>query len=273
MAAMPGSTPRAARQAGRREGHAGRAAVASTTASRTSSTGDVFRAAVARGHADRARGRRLHGPRRARPRRDRDRRGRRALRRRRSARATASSSTASRARWCRPRSSSGCSPVTPSISSLDLDVPTEIVLDRIAGRRVCVNCGATYHVDQPPKDDWTCDVCGGHVVQRDDDTEEAVMRRLELYERQTLPIIAVLPTLGEAGRASTASASGDEVQERLVKAIDGRFEPAPRVITRKNAGPDRADAAGRQGRRRDARGVHPRRQAGCDHARRRPRRA
>ena len=65
---------------------------------------------------------------------------------------------------------------------IDLDVPTEVVLRRIAGRRVCVQCGTTYHVDQPPKDPWICDVCGGHVVQRDDDTEDAVMRRLELYE-------------------------------------------------------------------------------------------
>ena len=65
---------------------------------------------------------------------------------------------------------------------IDLDVPTEIVLDRIAGRRVCMQCGAMYHVNKPPKEDWTCDVCGGQVVQRDDDTEEAICRRLELYE-------------------------------------------------------------------------------------------
>src|SRR5262245_32749112 len=48
---------------------------------------------------------------------------------------------------------------------IDLDVPTEIVLHRIAGRRVCSNCGATYHLDSPPKKNWTCDVCGGEVVQ------------------------------------------------------------------------------------------------------------
>src|ERR1700704_4242615 len=51
---------------------------------------------------------------------------------------------------------------------INLHVPTEIVLDRIAGRRVCENCGTTYHVSAPPKDNWTCDVCGGRVVQRDD---------------------------------------------------------------------------------------------------------
>src|SRR5713101_2243976 len=55
---------------------------------------------------------------------------------------------------------------------LDIEVPTEIVLDRIAGRRVCSDCGATYHVNKRPAVDWTCDVCGGAVVQRDDDTED-----------------------------------------------------------------------------------------------------
>jgi len=72
---------------------------------------------------------------------------------------------------------------------VNLDVPTEIVIARIAGRRVCVGCGTNYHVDAPPKEPWNCDVCGGQVVQRDDDIEDAVLRRLELYEIQTLPVI------------------------------------------------------------------------------------
>jgi adenylate kinase len=72
---------------------------------------------------------------------------------------------------------------------VNLEVSRDIVLDRIAGRRVCEQCGATYHVNMPPKHDWTCDVCGGKVVQRDDDTEAAVSRRLELYEQETVPLI------------------------------------------------------------------------------------
>src|SRR5262249_41153356 len=51
---------------------------------------------------------------------------------------------------------------------LNIEVPEETILDRIAGRRVCSNCGATYHVNNRPKVDWTCDVCGGQVVQRED---------------------------------------------------------------------------------------------------------
>src|SRR5205823_6317064 len=76
-------------------------------------------------------------------------------------------------------------------------VPTEVVLDRIAGRRVCESCGRTYHVNMPPVSDWTCDTCGGHVVQRADDTAEAVARRLELYEEETVPIVDYYKGLGK----------------------------------------------------------------------------
>jgi adenylate kinase len=110
---------------------------------------------------------------------------------------------------------------------LDLEVPTEIVLERIAGRRVCENCGATYHVTKPPTHDWTCDVCGGRVVQRDDDTEEAIQRRLELYEEETRPIIDFYDRLGKLASVDAAGES-DEVFERAVKEIDQRFDPPAR---------------------------------------------
>ena len=106
-----------------------------------------------------------------------------------------------------------------------LDVPTDIVLDRIAGRRVCEDCGATYHVNMPPKHDWTCDLCGGRVVQRDDDTEEAVHRRLELYEEETEPVIDFYDKLARLAHVD-AVGDGDEVFERLVKEIDRHY---PRV--------------------------------------------
>jgi adenylate kinase len=104
---------------------------------------------------------------------------------------------------------------------VNLDVPTEVVLQRIAGRRVCVQCGAPYHVDHPPKDPWWCDVCGGHVVQRDDDTEDAVMRRLELYEIQTLPVIQYYR---RSRRLVTIDGQGDsdEVFKAVVASIDAR---------------------------------------------------
>jgi adenylate kinase len=108
---------------------------------------------------------------------------------------------------------------------INLDVPTEIVLHRIAGRRVCENCGTTYHVSAPPKDNWTCDVCGGRVVQREDDTEEAVMRRLELYEKETVPIIDFYRNLGKLVVVD-GTGDGDEVFERLVEQVEQRLKPS-----------------------------------------------
>lgn len=102
---------------------------------------------------------------------------------------------------------------------INLDVSTEIVLDRIAGRRVCEGCGATYHVNLPPKDDWTCDSCGGKVVQRSDDTEEAVMRRLELYEEETVPIIDFYRRLGKL-EVVDGEGDGDDVFKRLVTTVE-----------------------------------------------------
>jgi adenylate kinase len=110
---------------------------------------------------------------------------------------------------------------------LDIEVPTDIVLDRIAGRRVCVNCGATYHVNKRPAVNWTCDVCGGAVVQRDDDTEGAVARRLALYEEQTVPIIDFYRDIGRLVVIDGVG-NGDEVFERLLKEIDVRLDTAAR---------------------------------------------
>jgi adenylate kinase len=104
-----------------------------------------------------------------------------------------------------------------------LEVPTDIVLDRIAGRRVCENCGTTYHVNAPPKEDWTCDVCGGKVVQREDDSEDAVMRRLELYQEETVPIIDFYQRLDKLVVVD-GTGSGDDVFARLVAQVDQRLK-------------------------------------------------
>jgi adenylate kinase len=108
---------------------------------------------------------------------------------------------------------------------INLDVPTEIVLHRIAGRRVCENCGTTYHVSAPPEGNWTCDVCGGRVVQRDDDTEEAVMRRLELYEKETVPIIDFYRKLGKLVVVD-GSGDSDDVFAQLVEQVERRLKPS-----------------------------------------------
>ncbi len=104
---------------------------------------------------------------------------------------------------------------------IDLDVPTEVVLERLASRRVCVDCGANYSTVDPPKENWTCDECGGDVVQRADDTPEAIQRRLDLYERETAPLTT---WYAEAGLLEVVDGLGgaDEVTERLVRVIDAR---------------------------------------------------
>ena len=106
---------------------------------------------------------------------------------------------------------------------LDLDVPTEIVLRRIAGRRVCVQCHTPYHVDSPPKSNWTCDNCSGEVIQRDDDTEEGVMRRLELYEIQTLPLIHFYRRRGKLAHVDGTDDS-DEVFDALLATVEDRVD-------------------------------------------------
>jgi adenylate kinase len=105
---------------------------------------------------------------------------------------------------------------------IDLDVPREIVFDRIAGRRVCENCQRVYHVNLPPTHDWVCDTCGGPVRQRDDDTEEAVERRLELYELETVPIVEYYRARGLLTVVDGVG-EGDEVFERLVKVCLEQF--------------------------------------------------
>lgn len=105
--------------------------------------------------------------------------------------------------------------------ALNLEVPTEVVLKRLASRRVCRDCGANYSVEDPPHVDWTCDVCGGEVVQREDDTEEAISRRLKLYEQETEPLITWYL---ERDKLVTVDGVGhpDVVTARLTRAIDRR---------------------------------------------------
>jgi adenylate kinase len=79
---------------------------------------------------------------------------------------------------------------------IDLDVPKEIVLRRLASRRVCADCGANYSVDKPPRYDCVCDNCGGEVEQREDDTPAAIEKRLAEYESETAPLIGWYRGLG-----------------------------------------------------------------------------
>lgn len=73
---------------------------------------------------------------------------------------------------------------------VEIDVPRDVLIERLAGRRVCANCGAVFHIEaNPPRVDGVCDVCGGALIQRDDDTPDAIARRLALYDEQTAPLL------------------------------------------------------------------------------------
>lgn len=73
---------------------------------------------------------------------------------------------------------------------IDIDVPAEVLIDRITGRRMCTSCGASYHIIyNPPKREGICDVCGEKLIQRTDDSVETVKSRIDVYQKQTQPLI------------------------------------------------------------------------------------
>jgi adenylate kinase len=104
---------------------------------------------------------------------------------------------------------------------IDLDVPTDMVLRRLASRRMCVDCQTNYSADSAPRYGWVCDNCGGEVVQRADDTEASIKRRLDLYEKETEPLIDHYRAQGLLIDIDGVG-SADEVTARLVRAIHGR---------------------------------------------------
>jgi adenylate kinase len=102
---------------------------------------------------------------------------------------------------------------------VDLDVPRELVVERISRRRVCRDCGSNYTASSSDSAHRICERCGGDIVQREDDTPEAINQRLDLYDTQTAPLIAYY-----SARGMLAVVNGvghpDHVFDRLVKAID-----------------------------------------------------
>ncbi len=101
---------------------------------------------------------------------------------------------------------------------IDLDVPRDLVLSRISARRVCVDCGTNYVATGAEKT-WICDTCGGDVMQRDDDTPEAITHRLDLYEEQTAPLIDYYSRTGRLVVVDGVD-SPEQVFARLVQVVD-----------------------------------------------------
>ncbi|MER5407810.1 adenylate kinase [Streptomyces sp. NPDC002769] len=108
---------------------------------------------------------------------------------------------------------------------LDLEVPEDEVVKRIAGRRICrKDSSHVFHVEyKKPRQDGVCDICGGELYQRDDDSEETVRTRLEVYHTQTEPIIDYYKA---QGLVVTISALGkvEEVTERAMEALQSKAD-------------------------------------------------
>ena len=107
----------------------------------------------------------------------------------------------------------------PLDAALVIEVPEEVSLRRILGRRACTTCGRNYHLDSPPENNWTCDDCGGEVVERSDDHDEATIRaRLALYHEQTEPLRTYYEER-DLLREIDGIGSPDEVFSRIVAAL------------------------------------------------------
>ena len=104
----------------------------------------------------------------------------------------------------------------PLDAALELSIDNSEIVKRLSGRRTCRNCSATFHKDfEKPKVDGVCDKCNGELYQREDDKEEVITRRLEIYSQQTEPIISYYKN---AGILKNISAIGDvsEITQKVI---------------------------------------------------------
>lgn len=105
---------------------------------------------------------------------------------------------------------------------IEIDVPRDNLITRLAGRRTCQSCGAVYHIESdPPKVEGICDRCGGTLLQREDDTPQAITRRLAIYDDQTRPL---LDYYRERGVLETVNGDQDiqKVTSDILEAIQER---------------------------------------------------
>jgi adenylate kinase len=102
---------------------------------------------------------------------------------------------------------------------VEIDVPRDVLIERLAGRRVCINGDAVYHIEaSPPRVEGICDQCGGELIQRDDDKPEAIARRLALYDQQTAPLLDYYDAQGKLTRVD-GDRSIDEVEVSILAVV------------------------------------------------------
>ena len=108
-----------------------------------------------------------------------------------------------------------------SLSAVILfDVPDDTVVERLSGRRICPRCGAVYHVRyNPPKEDEICDRCGAKLIQREDDREEVIRKRLSVYREQTAPLVEYYSERDILVKLD-ASRPIEEIHRRLLEILD-----------------------------------------------------
>ena len=95
------------------------------------------------------------------------------------------------------------------------------ILDRITGRRVCGNCGATYHITNlPPSKEGVCDKCGGELIQRSDEKPEVVKERLRVYNEQTMPLIDYYRNEGKLVEVEAEGTPEDIVKRTISRIVD-----------------------------------------------------
>jgi len=107
----------------------------------------------------------------------------------------------------------------PLDAAIELAIDNSEIIRRLSGRRTCRNCSATFHKDfEKPKIDDICDKCNGQLYQREDDKEEVIARRLEIYSQQTAPIISYYK---KAGILKSISAIGDvsEITQKVISLL------------------------------------------------------
>jgi adenylate kinase len=102
---------------------------------------------------------------------------------------------------------------------VSMKVPKNVIIDRLAGRRTCKSCGALYHVSfDPSKRGEECDRCGGELHQRDDDREETIATRLNVYENQTAPLVNYYRQRGKL-REIDGVGTVDDIHARIIGAL------------------------------------------------------
>jgi adenylate kinase len=109
---------------------------------------------------------------------------------------------------------------------VEIDVPRDALIERLAGRRTCETCGTVYHITaDPPKVEGICDKDGGKLVQRDDDTPQAIARRLALYDELTAPLLSYYREQGLVERVN-GDQHIDAVEQAVLDAITQRATAA-----------------------------------------------